>query len=87
MALESHQIKLLQQNAKQVYDIVTATFGRAQKHPHPQVRDCKQTKNDGELLHCLWSSAVIAVGGFATPEEKIDSLLLVRSSAGQYTLY
>lgn len=77
---------MLQQNAKQVYDIVVATFGKSQKHPHTHVQDCKQTMNDGELLHCLWSAATLDVEGSSSSDKKIGSIVMVCPWRLEYAL-
>lgn len=57
MGLTDVQIYLMQQNARQILDIVRGTFPGLSFDGTTDENRCASLKSDGEALDCLWSRA------------------------------
>ena len=58
---ESDKVRLMRDNAHQIYRIVEATFPISSSSEHP--RDCSAATSDGKELHCRWEQASRASSG------------------------
>ena len=61
MCLTDVKIQLIQQNARQILDIVRGTFPGLAFDGTTNDNGCASLKSDGEVLDCLWSRATKAV--------------------------
>ena len=57
MGLTDVRVHLMQQNARQILDIVRGTFPGLSFNGTSYDNGCASLKSDGEALDCLWSRA------------------------------
>ena len=57
MGLTDVKIHLMQQNARQILDIVRGTFPALAFDATTNDNGCASLKSEGEVLDCLWSRA------------------------------
>lgn len=78
MLVEDHQIRLLNQNAGQILNVVKATFGSTSFDDRWNSTDCAQHLLNAVDLECQWSFVKKSLGSEAISAKiKLDTLLKV----------
>ena len=80
------RLSLVQQNARQMLEIVQGTFSTLSFDEKLASTDCTTPNSDGEELRCLWSTAMtLSKSEQARKDEILLAFMAVSHKAGGHT--